>query len=398
MVVIKTSIAQIIARALNDAGITIVTNVPGFGGTQVFDAFCEAHPASVLPSFHEEVAFSIAHGASLAGKRSATLLKAHGFAKAANSVVDSLSVGTTAGFLVFVFDDAEGAHSDSILNSATLVSGTGIPYRRLKGQKPSQEICDALAQSEELQLPVVILVDSRDIQREGRYEPTETCTAPQSYCRDVVRHVLCPFLSCYHDEVLRAKISGHDWRGIEKPLLPNVPESLPDVWRRQAEVYKPFFEVFRTIRGDIVTGDTGISSLFAFPPYDCIDVCSYMGGSLPLAIGAYLAGYKDAWALTGDFSFIAAGHLGLLEAMQRDIPLRTVIFSNKKAEATGGQAIPGGMLEHILKGYEGAVVFIRNPWDEEELEAVLRQAKEAGDMRIVVVEYELAGGLKPRGD
>ena len=32
-------------------------------------------------------------------------MKAHGFAKAANAVIDSLSAGTTAGFVVIIFDD-----------------------------------------------------------------------------------------------------------------------------------------------------------------------------------------------------------------------------------------------------------------------------------------------------
>jgi len=91
------SVAQIIARAIYDAGATVVTNVPGFGCTQVFDAFREISPCNHPNSFHEEVAYSIAHSASLVGRRSATLIKAHGFAKAANSVVDSLIVGTMAG-------------------------------------------------------------------------------------------------------------------------------------------------------------------------------------------------------------------------------------------------------------------------------------------------------------
>jgi len=104
----RKSVAQIIAQAIYDAGATVVTNVPGFGGTQVFDAFREVSGRSHPNSFHEEVAYSIAHGASLVGQRSATVIKAHGFAKAANSVIDSLMAGTTAGFVILLPDDKLG--------------------------------------------------------------------------------------------------------------------------------------------------------------------------------------------------------------------------------------------------------------------------------------------------
>jgi TPP-dependent indolepyruvate ferredoxin oxidoreductase alpha subunit len=121
------------------------------------------------------------------------------------------------------------------------------------------------------------------------------------------------------------------------------------------------------MRGPLVTGDTGVSSLFACEPYNCIDITTYFGGSVPLAAGAYLAGYPEAWALTGDFAFIAAGHLGLLEALQRGIPLKVIIFYNGKAETTGGQPIPQGTLETVLAGYERYVSYIRNPNDTERL-------------------------------
>ena len=106
-----------------------------------------------------------------------------------------------------------------------------------------------------------------------------------------------------------------------------------------------------------------MSTLFALPPYDCIDVTTYMGGSVPLAMGAYMAGVSPAWAISGDFSFIAAGHLGLLEAVQRQIPLKILLLCNGKAETTGGQKIPEGLLERILRGYEEYVHFIHDPLD-----------------------------------
>ncbi len=379
--------AAIIAHAIGDAGASIVTNVPGFGGTQVFEALCEASSSAFLPSFHEEVAYSIAHGGSLVGQRSVTLIKAHGLAKAANSVVDSLSAGTTAGFVVLVFDDKLGKHSDSIFDVAALLQGLGIPYRTLQLQGMYREILDAFTRSEALQLPVALLVDTDDLDRVGTYVPVHGSTSSSSYQRDVLQHVVCPLLAGYQRQVLDAKLSGQDWRLVKKPALPKVPDGLPEAYRPIARSYVPLFEVFRKLRGRIVTGDTSISSLFAFPPYDCVDIETYMGGSIPLAIGAYLAGCQDTWALTGDFSFVAAGHLGLVEAIHRNIPLRVLIFNNGRAEATGGQPVPDRVLESILRAYEPYLRRIRNPEDAGEVEDILTEGTQAREMRIVVANY-----------
>ena len=112
-----------------------------------------------------------------------------------------------------------------------------------------------------------------------------------------------------------------------------------------------------------------------------------MGGRLPLAIGAFMAGHKPVWALTGDFSFIAAGHLGLNEAIQRKIPLKVLIFDNGKAETTGGQKIPEGTLERTLTPYQDYITRIHNPHDPEEIHAVLQAAATSDLLAIVVADY-----------
>jgi TPP-dependent indolepyruvate ferredoxin oxidoreductase alpha subunit len=111
-----------------------------------------------------------------------------------------------------------------------------------------------------------------------------------------------------------------------------------------------------------------------------------MGGSLPLAIGAYLAGCRPAWAVTGDFSFIAAGHLGLIEAAWRNIPLKVLVLWNGKAETTGGQRIPNGALERVLKGYEDHVICIHDPQNKDEIEEVLERAAHADELSLVIAD------------
>ncbi|MBL7137407.1 MAG: hypothetical protein ISS17_01355 [Bacteroidales bacterium] len=108
--------------------------------------------------------------------------------------------------------------------------------------------------------------------------------------------------------------------GTTAGLVVIIPEDTPENWKKAVEKYEPFFRVYKKYGGDIVTGDTGIISQYSALPWNCFDIITYMGGSIPLAIGASLAGRKNVWAVTGDFSFIATGPLALLEAKLRNPP------------------------------------------------------------------------------
>ena len=210
---------------------------------------------------------------------------------------------------------------------------------------------------------------------------------PPPYHRDITRNMVIPIFAAYQYAVLNHKKKGIDWTIIEKPAIPEVPGGLPGDWPKITSTYAKLFDVFKKIRGEVVSGDTGVSTLFALPPYHCVDITTYMGGSIPLAAGACLAGYKNVWALSGDFSFIAAGYLGLTDVLLRNIPLKIIIFYNARAATTGGQPFPEGILERILKSYREHLMYIENPDDQNEIEAVLTEASVTDDLRIVVADY-----------
>jgi len=174
----------------------------------------------------------------------------------------------------------------------------------------------------------------------------------------------------------------------DKPALPPVPDGLPQKFKAAAMTYAPVFDAFKNIKGDdaVIAGDTGTSALFAFPPYDCVDLTTYYGGSLPLAVGLYLSGHKNAWAICGDFAFIAAAHMGLPEALQRNIPLKVIIFHNGVAAATGGQPVQPDVFERVLGGYAQYVRHLRFDAKPAQIEKVLAKAKASDRLAIVVVE------------
>jgi len=383
----KTTIYQAIAHALNDLGVEIVTFVPGYGASDTFQFYNELTMRSLKMSFHEEVAYTISHGASILGKRAAVLMKAHGLMKAANSVSDSLYTEPTAGFVTIIFDDKSGKHSDNILEITPVLEGMSMPFITSRNETVYDDIINAFLESEKRKMPVAVIVDALNTKLEIEFTPKQNLKRNFSYERNIYSHVVSPLLADYQYKLFIAKKLNGNLEAVVRPELPIVPESLTEKVKEGALKFIPFFDVFKNIKRDIATEDTGSSSSFAFPPYNCIDIVTYMGGSIPLAIGAYLAGKKNVWALTGDFSFISAGNLGLLEAFNREIPLKVVIFYNKKAAATGNQPIHRKLLRHILAGYEKYLLSISNPDDPFEIDAVLHEAASSNEMKIIIVDY-----------
>ena len=103
-------------------------------------------------------------------------------------------------------------------------------------------------------------------------------------------------------------------------------------------------------------------------------------------MGAWLSGFRNVWAISGDFSFIAAGTYGLLEAALRKIPLKIILLENGMAATTGRQKIMPGTLDLTLQGYERHIVRSRCD-DPEGLEKAIREMAAATELRILVIDY-----------
>jgi TPP-dependent indolepyruvate ferredoxin oxidoreductase alpha subunit len=390
----ESTISGAIAAALQRAGVKVVTCVPGAGGNEVFEDFKLISRQLVPVSFHEEPAYSIAHGAAIAGARSAVLFKSHGLIKAGNSVTDSLYCCLTAGMLALVFSDKDGHSSDSILDIGPFLQGIGLPYQVADYSDIYNQVLRLLDLSEKMGLPQAMVVESSEVGAPTAIgglavavEMTERENPRPVYRRDIASRVLCPFFARYQYSVLECKYRGEDWHQISRPAAPQIPGSAPGRWQALVEAYSGLFRVFKQIRGPLVTGEPGVSSLFACEPYGCIDITTYLGGSIPLAIGAYLGGQREVWAVSGDFAFISAGHLALLEAWQRQIPLKVLVLDNGESATTGGQVVPENALETVLCGYRDFVSHIRHPEDNDEVEAVLKQAQSSPAIAIVVADY-----------
>ncbi len=381
------TIAEAIAENLRDSHVRLVTAVPGHGATQTYAAWQREREVSPPFSFHEEVAVGMAHGAALRGHRSAILLKAHGFLKAANAIADSLAAGTTAGLLLVVFHDPTGAHSDSVLEIEGTARELGLSVHRPEASQRLSALRKALRHSESYGLPHLVILNADAMSEEAPESPDALSPPTVEYERDVARHVCCPLFAQYQHDILWARIDGRDPDTVPRPSLPKVPDELPDEYRPVATQYEPLLQALADRPRAVTTGDTTVGTLFALPPVGAVDLCTYMGGSLPLALGAEAVGDGPAWAVTGDFGFVAAGHLGLLEARKRSLPLNVLLLENRQAHATGGQPVSPEAVDTVLAGYTDAVIPLRDPTNPSACQEVLEEAEARDGLVIVRVQY-----------
>ncbi|MCO5250804.1 MAG: thiamine pyrophosphate-dependent enzyme [Candidatus Kapabacteria bacterium] len=343
--------AKIIAETLYNLDYRVITYVPGYGANQTFELLNEKFANQLTISYHEEIASAVAAGAAITGTRAAVIIKTHGLLKSMNCIIDVMTSGVNASLLFIIFDDKTGTHSDNIFDIVPIVRGANLPTVVSTPANIQHSLIDSTNKSENSELPCVIVVDAADIESDGAYSEMKhkQCTKP--YSRNIYKNLVTPILADYQYQVLQRRIASQPHDDIPKPTLPQMSQ-LPPEWQRVTEDYIPFFEIFKTIKRDVTVGDTSLPTLFALEPYSCIDITLHMGGSIPTAIGAYLAGYSKAWAVLGDFAFLSCGIIGLQEAINREIPLKIVLFDNGIAGATGGQPVNTALLESLLMPYK----------------------------------------------
>ena len=185
---------ELIAKVLINNTFNVITNVPGFGGTQVFDHLKKLSPTTSSLCLNEEASLSISTGAAIYGARSATLVKTHGLAKMANALCSTLSVGTNAANLIFAFDDTLGKSSDNIFDALKLIKGIEVPFVVL-GKDPETEIMAAIIRSEKIKLPVVVYVDCEIINNSYPYKNEILPLIEFKFSKNPLQYVACPPLS-----------------------------------------------------------------------------------------------------------------------------------------------------------------------------------------------------------
>ncbi|HSR12038.1 MAG TPA: thiamine pyrophosphate-dependent enzyme [Thermodesulfobacteriota bacterium] len=202
---------EALAQGAWEAGVVVAAGYPGSPSTRFLEHLAEiSDPSEVYAewSANEKVAFEIALGASLAGRRASVSFKSVGL----NVALDPLMVanlGGVTGGLVVVLGDDPGAHgSQNEQDGRLLVRGAQVPLLEYSSPQEAYELAKyAFSLSERVELPVFIR-ETRAASREKAVvfaEGERTAPAPASFASSYPK--MFPVLGTEKTRGLHDKIS-----------------------------------------------------------------------------------------------------------------------------------------------------------------------------------------------
>jgi indolepyruvate ferredoxin oxidoreductase alpha subunit len=144
----------------------------------------------------------------------------------------------------------------------------------------------------------------------------------------------------------------------------------------------------------VVAADIGCYALGAVAPLKAIETIVCMGASIGMARGAAAAGYKYAFGVIGDSTFLHSGITGLVDAVSTNTPMTVIILDNSIVAMTGCQPtmLPSSQLEKIVLGVgvnpEHLRVIETKPGMVEENAKILMEEAEYRGLSVIIMVRE----------
>ena len=184
-----------VARGVYEAGAEVAAAYPGTPSTEILEEIAANYPEIYSEwSVNEKVAFEVAFGAALGGKRAIAVMKHVGVNVAADALMTASYTGVNAG-MVMVSADDPGMHSSQNEQDNRLFAHMAkIPVLE---PADSQEAKDyavlAFSISEEFDTPVMLRLTTRICHGRGIVEPGQRQTvAARPYRKDPPKYVMIP--------------------------------------------------------------------------------------------------------------------------------------------------------------------------------------------------------------
>lgn len=151
-----------VARGAIEAGISYATSYPGTPATQILEYIAKNSEVPCEWSLNEKVAFEVAYGVSLTGRRVLCSMKHVGLNVAADPFMTTSYLGTRGGFVLAIGDDPGAYSSQNEQDSRFYASFAKIPcLEPYDGETAKEYTKIAFEISEELGLPVMIRSQTR---------------------------------------------------------------------------------------------------------------------------------------------------------------------------------------------------------------------------------------------
>ena len=182
-----------LARGLYEAGCCLISAYPGTPSTEVTEEaarfpeiYCEWAP-------NEKVAMETAYGASLAGQRSACVMKHVGVNVAADPLYTMSYTGVNAGLVIVVSDDPGMHSSQNEQDSRHHAIAAKVPMLEPADSAEAVEMAkEAYRLSEEYDTPVMVKLCTRVSHGQSVVETGERTVPGKTYEKDIPKYVMVP--------------------------------------------------------------------------------------------------------------------------------------------------------------------------------------------------------------
>ncbi len=354
--------------------------VPGYPVTEI------ARLLNAELTINEKVALEYALGDSLAGRRSAVILKNVGLNVCADPLVNATTQGLAAGVVIIAGDDLTAKGSQNTQDSRYYGELAQVPVLEPDSATCAPAVAEAFAASERFSRVAIVRVTppllenevtgtacsrsggsgsvaSRDLTMRGRAQAAERLTAgmfawsQQSPLNRLGGGIVAagPAGGDSHAVTVYPPPAGaavlKKTRELGRPFLqehrcvrPPAGVPVPETYAGRGHYrtfcrecpFKPLMGMLADLRMEVIC-DMGCAVLASNPPYRIGKACYALGSSVAVAARSTKV------ALIGDYALLHSGINALIDVYEKQLPLLAIVLKNDRMGMTGGQEIYGLM-------------------------------------------------------
>lgn len=219
---------EAVALGALDAGLAVAAAYPGTPSTEIVETLAAAGGLHAEWSVNEKVAFEVAVGASMLGRRALTAMKHVGLNVAADTLMSSGLTGASGGLVIAVADDIGFSSSQNEQDSRYWSRFAHLPVLEpADAQQAYLMAREAFALSERHQVPVLLRLTTRvcHVKRAVHLLPPLSPTSPTAYRKDTERWIVTPNhvarrieVRAERERAMRAEAEHSPWNTIEPGL------------------------------------------------------------------------------------------------------------------------------------------------------------------------------------
>ncbi len=364
-----------VAAALKTCADTFYA-VPGYPVTEI------ARLLNAELVINEKVALEYALGDSIAGRRSAVVIKNVGLNVCADPLVNATTQGLVSGVVIIAGDDITARGSQNTQDSRYYGELAQVPVLEPDGETCAPAVAAAFEASERFSRVAIVRVTppllerevtgttcsrstgsgsvaSRELTMRGRAQAAEQGTAEmfawsqQSLLNRLTggvvaagpgegeSHAVTVYPPPAGSTVLRrTRELGRPFLREHRCIRPPAGVPAPETYRGRGYCRTfcrdcPFRLLMRILaeRNTEVICDMGCAVLASNPPYRIGKACYALGSSVAVAARSTKV------SLTGDYALLHSGINALIDVYEKQLPLLCIVVKNDRMGMTGGQAV-----------------------------------------------------------